>query len=416
MTATASMVQVHLLTSYPAALLNRDDAGLAKRMPFGGTIRTRVSSQCLKKHWREATLLTAAGTSAVRSRLVFEHFVAEPLVAKHGMTEAEAGTLARLLLEAMLAGKGDGDAVAEAEEEEGEDGSVDPGAQSKQVLVLSEPEARWLTEIAVGVAQRAREAGIAVDSPKELKKMFGRKENKAFWKAQSELLAALPASVDVALFGRFVTSDLLARVDTAVSVSHAITTHQELAETDYFTAVDMLDTSAGHLNDTELTSGVFYTYVVIDLEQLRKNLGPEAGRAEELTARLIRTMATVGPTAKRGSTAPYALAEMVLIERGDTQPRSLANAFRLAVPLPRGGDRDVMADSARALMRHRDELAVMYGGAPSAVAATIHREAVGDALPVLPLDAAIAQALGLDGGSPPWSPAAADGGVIAAGS
>ena len=45
-------LQIHTLTSYPAALLNRDDAGFAKRIPFGGSTRTRISSQCLKRHWR----------------------------------------------------------------------------------------------------------------------------------------------------------------------------------------------------------------------------------------------------------------------------------------------------------------------------------------------------------------------------
>ena len=47
-------IQIHTLTAYPAALLNRDDAGLAKRLPFGGATRIRVSSQCLKRHWRKA--------------------------------------------------------------------------------------------------------------------------------------------------------------------------------------------------------------------------------------------------------------------------------------------------------------------------------------------------------------------------
>jgi len=45
-------LQIHALTSYPAALLNRDDVGFAKRIPFGGATRTRISSQCLKRHWR----------------------------------------------------------------------------------------------------------------------------------------------------------------------------------------------------------------------------------------------------------------------------------------------------------------------------------------------------------------------------
>ncbi len=52
--ATQRFLQIHTLHSYPAALLNRDDSGLAKRLPFGGAIRTRISSQCLKRHWRVA--------------------------------------------------------------------------------------------------------------------------------------------------------------------------------------------------------------------------------------------------------------------------------------------------------------------------------------------------------------------------
>lgn len=422
MTAIASMVQVHLLTSYPAALLNRDDAGLAKRMPFGGTIRTRVSSQCLKKHWREAPLLTHAGSRAVRSRLVFTRFVAEPLVTEHGIPAVEAEALASFLMDQMLGSKGEAEEeTADAETESAAGDVSDGAARSKQLIVLSEPEARWLTETALAVATVAREAGVALDNLKALKTFLGRhekkpsKESKAFWKERAEILEALPASIDVALFGRFVTSDLLARVDSAVSVAHAITTHHELAETDYFTAMDMLDTSssgAGHLNDTELTSGVFYLYAVIDLEQLRRNLGPEASRAEELAARLIRTMATVGPVAKRGSTAPYSVAELVLIERGEQQPRSLANAFRSAVPLPRGEGADVMIESMRALLRHRADLGVMYGDSPEAVAATIHGAAIGAEIPVVPLDTAIAQSLGLSGDTP----SAATGGGAAGGS
>src|SRR5262249_27977986 len=50
--AMSRFVQIHSLTSYPAALLNPDDAGLAKRMPYGGASRIRISSQCLKRHWR----------------------------------------------------------------------------------------------------------------------------------------------------------------------------------------------------------------------------------------------------------------------------------------------------------------------------------------------------------------------------
>ena len=77
-------LQVHTLHSYPAALLNRDDSGLAKRMPFGGAVRTRISSQCLKRHWRvaedEFSLRSIDGsTSALRSRNIVDRMIMAPL-------------------------------------------------------------------------------------------------------------------------------------------------------------------------------------------------------------------------------------------------------------------------------------------------------------------------------------------------
>ena len=63
---TPKFLQIHTLHSYPAALLNRDDSGLAKRLPFGAAVRTRISSQCLKRHWRvaqdEFSLASIAGS------------------------------------------------------------------------------------------------------------------------------------------------------------------------------------------------------------------------------------------------------------------------------------------------------------------------------------------------------------------
>ena len=81
---TPRFLQIHTLHSYPAALLNRDDSGLAKRMPFGGSVRTRISSQCLKRHWRTAqdefAIHSIAGsTAAIRSRNIVERRVIAPL-------------------------------------------------------------------------------------------------------------------------------------------------------------------------------------------------------------------------------------------------------------------------------------------------------------------------------------------------
>jgi CRISPR system Cascade subunit CasC len=65
-------LQIHTLTSYAAALLNRDDAGLAKRIPFGNAERMRVSSQCLKKHWRDELHRALDLPGGIRSRMFFE--------------------------------------------------------------------------------------------------------------------------------------------------------------------------------------------------------------------------------------------------------------------------------------------------------------------------------------------------------
>lgn len=343
--AQGDMIQVHLLTAYPAALLNRDDAGLAKRVPFGGKTRVRISSQCLKKHWRESAGVTQLGDLAHRSTRVFEQLVAQPLMDEpHGATPEEATAIAQYLMSQTV----------ETKAVKGKDG--EETARSSQLLVLTRAETDFLAELGVDILRRLREKAITVTKPDDVKKAAPIED-----KEMRKTLQSLRASVDTALFGRMITSDLFARVDSAVSVAHAFTTHEEETETDYFTAVDTLnqdDSGAGLIQETELTSGVFYTYAVIDMNQLRSNLSDRAEIAERLGRNLVHAMATTSPGAKRGSTAPYAYAEFVLLERGPEQPRTLANAF--LEPVEAKGT-NVLAASAERLMRHRARLAEMYG-------------------------------------------------------
>ncbi|EMV2433788.1 type I-E CRISPR-associated protein Cas7/Cse4/CasC, partial [Escherichia coli] len=51
-----TFIQLHLLTAYPAANLNRDDTGAPKTVVLGGATRLRVSSQSLKRAWRTSAL------------------------------------------------------------------------------------------------------------------------------------------------------------------------------------------------------------------------------------------------------------------------------------------------------------------------------------------------------------------------
>ena len=170
-----------------------------------------------------------------------------------------------------------------------------------------------------------------------------------------------------------VTSDILARGDAAIHVAHAFTVHAEASETDYFSAVDDLLASAddeslgsGHIGTTELTSGLYYSYVVVDVGQLVMNLegadraswqDSERDLAAEVIRRLVHVMATVSPGAKLGSTAPYSRAQLVLAEAGSEQPRTLANAFLSPVDQRR----DALEEAYGALAKHLGSMDSMYG-------------------------------------------------------
>jgi CRISPR system Cascade subunit CasC len=53
-------IQLHLLTSYPPANLNRDDLGRPKTAVMGGETRLRISSQSLKRAWRTSEVMESA--------------------------------------------------------------------------------------------------------------------------------------------------------------------------------------------------------------------------------------------------------------------------------------------------------------------------------------------------------------------
>lgn len=362
------MVQAHMLTAYPASLLNRDDAGLAKRIPFGGAVRTRVSSQCLKKHWRESPGVTELGDLAVRSRRSYEQQVARPLE-EDGVSKEAARAIAEYLIREAWGS----DSV-----------DTDHPSRTSGIVVMSPREIAHIRDVAGTIVEQLREEDVDVEKASQVK------NNAKLDSDQRKNFKELPASLDMAMFGRMVTSDLLAQMDSSVSVAHAFTTHAESAETDYFTAVDTLggeDPGAALIQDAELTTGVFYLYAVLDMNQLRENLGDQADVAERLGHNLVKAMATVSPGAKEGSTAPYAYAEFALLERGTAQPRTLANAF--LDPVQANGANLAQA-SVDELLDYRTRMAEMHGSFEGQEAlATVH-DVPGDlGLEPVSLDAAL---------------------------
>jgi len=331
-------IQIHTLHNYPGALLNRDDAGLAKRLPYGDAIRTRISSQSLKRHWRMAddhfALVNLGVPMAVRSRVTLD-LIRKKLI-EAGLSEELAQASGEGLRDGGLLDKG------------GKESKGKEALATGQAVLLGYAEIDYLVKRCAELAQgntdvKALKAAIA-----------------QFLKDEKTNIAALKhgSGLESALFGRFVTSDVLTSRDAAVYVAHAFTVHEAQVENDYFTVVDDLLREAGEAGsagifDTELASGLYYGYVVVDVPQLIANLEGEKAQdwatlpdsKRELAGRvvqhLLHLIATVSPGAKRGSTAPFEWAKFLLVEVGDLQPRSLAGAFQNALSLNQPAIREV---------------------------------------------------------------------------
>jgi CRISPR system Cascade subunit CasC len=351
-------LQIHTLHSYTAALLNRDDSGLSKRLPYGGVLRTRISSQCLKRHWRKpdgnskvdlephAISKVEGFVDSFRSRELVTKMVFAPLRLKFP-EKAEALKVLETEFQKAVYGE-------------------DKGAEKKtrQTLLFGAPELAWLAAEAEKLATSVSDAKAAKKAAEDWS--GGGKEKKEF-KKNIEVLrenTALPGGLIAALFGRMVTSDTAANIEAPVHVAHSFTVHAAENESDYFTAVDDLkeeddDSGADTIQETELTSGLYYGYVVIDLPGLIKNCGGDADKASatalaaNIVHNLLYLIAEVSPGAKLGSTAPYDRASFLLVEAGDRQPRSLAGAFRKAVE----PDLD---QAVHALARHLKQLDEVY--------------------------------------------------------
>jgi CRISPR system Cascade subunit CasC len=337
-------LQIHTLTAYPASLLNRDDAGLAKRIPFGNAIRLRVSSQCLKRHWREdLTQRLPDIPDGQRTRSFFTRTVLPKAVAA-GVSEALAASLIEPLARAVI------------------DGGVKEGGDLNQPVLFGQREADYFAQM---LMQASREA----DPAKALTERLKSKEEKDNLKAMSKSAAGLTA----ALFGRMVTSDLLSRVDAPVHVAHALTVHAATTEMDYFTVVDDLnrddETGAAHANQTELGAGLYYGYVAVDMPLLVANLtgcerkdwrSQDATVVRRVLEALVSSIVQQSPGAKKGSTAPYAWADLLLLEAGSAQPRTLANAFLDAVPW-KDARVDLRAAAMARLADYLRRLDEMYG-------------------------------------------------------
>ena len=313
-------VQIHALQNYTGVLLNRDDSGLAKTMPYGGVTRTRISSQCLKSHWRRDQgqySLSNITPDPVRTKELVYQAIMKRVIEHADNPDEETAAAVISALNTGIYGRNADD------------------SRSRQPLLFGEAEVNYLVQKTLDILETNPEPDEARVAAEKLFSKKGEADN--FSTFRQGLL--MPAGIVGAMFGRMVTSDPEANLDAPVHVAHAFTTHSEEKETDYFTAMEELseEPGAGHIGETEINSGIYYVYAAVDIARLTANttgqppeewLSADRELAAEAVASLLGLVATVSPGAKKGSTAPYGYAKFLMIEAGERQPRSLSGAYR----------------------------------------------------------------------------------------
>lgn len=339
------LYEVHMLKNYPPVNLNRDESGAPKSCMFGGTTRGRVSSQCLKRSWRLSPLLSQAiGAEhlGIRTRRL-PQLVAEQLT--------EMG-ISQEYIDAVfpkISGFGN------------KDGSeTKDGSYTAQIIFYAPEDIRAVAE---AIYEKLKDC----PSLKEVKALKAKELQEAVKGAESR-----PVTLDMALFGRMVTSNAFRDVDAAMQVAHAISTNKLNLESDYFTAMDdllsgetMEESGSAMIGDTDYNSACYYIYASLDTEILMENLKdtPDAAQlVKTAIPALIRTMALTNPSGKQNSFAGNVLPSAILIEcKEEKVPVSMVNAFVRPIKPELENDYDLVKGSIQALANQVDSIQDSFG-------------------------------------------------------
>jgi CRISPR system Cascade subunit CasC len=186
---------------------------------------------------------------------------------------------------------------------------------------------------------------------------------------ESIATASKTLTVDIGLFGRMTTSALVVNVDAACQVAHAIGTHETVIERDWFTAMDDKPDKAGAgyigsgENVTFYNADVYYKYLNLDLDAMRKHLPSLTGKdAAQVAGVLISAAALANPTGKQNSFGNHSFPEAILVEVSQAKrPLSYANAF--LQPVEGGVGRNLMTESAKAFKSYVESIAPAFAPA-----------------------------------------------------
>jgi len=258
---------VNTLTSLINASVNRDQTGEAKKCVIGNVIRGRISSQCLKYHWRESELFSkldnSAGSQHYRTRHGFK-MIAEDLKAENLPNAELIPEYTALALRTIAPPEKDKNPKETASAEIGE-----IETETEESLAITENETE-LEATAVKSKKASTKKGSPKkgspkkeDSPKKEVHVLSSTNLISISKAEIDVIKAtirtalqtkdvsvieqlklkglsyeLPPSI--ALAGKFNTAKALSTVDGSWNVAHSFSIHQNVSDADYYIATDDL--------------------------------------------------------------------------------------------------------------------------------------------------------------------------------
>lgn len=329
------LYEIHMLKNYPPTNLNRDENGAPKTCLFGGVNRGRISSQCLKRTWRKSEFFQqeiGRENLGIRTRKL-------PELVGNKLLEMGVDSKFVEIVVPKISGFGTKD-----------------GKENKKSNFTAQVIFFCPSDIQAA-ADAVKKVLDSCKSEKDVKDLEGKDLQAAVKGAKDRAV-----SLDIALFGRMVTSDAFRDVDASMQVAHAISTNKVAVESDFFTAMDDLicrDSAdiagAGHLNDIDYNSSCYYVYASLDTEILEENLKAVADAKEVISKAipaLLRTMAFTNPSGKQNSFAGHVLPGAVLVECKSIKiPTNLANAFVKPVS---GNGVDLLGNSIERLASEAD--------------------------------------------------------------
>ena len=360
------LIEIHMIQNHGPSNLNRDDLGAPKTCLFGGAMRARISSQCLKRSIRRSPEFAAAleKDGGVRTRRLASLLAQIVMSGDLDLTPAKLGALLRedpvdgkqmekyeaTAAEALELGgvkpKTKKKAASKDQKDEGEEEGDAAESIAKMLLFLS----------TATIAKMAKDLRDESDAGKLAEKFKG-------------YIAEKPPVPDIALNGRMtevskkcIFSDLNFTVEAALSAAHAISTHAIVNEVDYFTAADDVPgPGAGHVNEAMFNSACFYKHFVIDWDQLVANLAGDEALAETTVKCFLEAAAKANPSGKQHAFAAFNPPDGILVEvKGESAtPISYANAF--ADPVPEKAQRGLIGESIARLGQYAHELIEGYG-------------------------------------------------------